>query len=136
MRYPIRPEGLKLSFRSVSFREDRPLAISHVSFNIQPGSLTLIVGKSSLISLIPRLRELSGGKICIEDKALADYDVASLRQAMVGISQDKDMYPLTLRENELQCEKRGPELTEEATLIDQASQMGPTLTSQKGNAYK
>ncbi|KAJ6609238.1 hypothetical protein B0H10DRAFT_1954777 [Mycena sp. CBHHK59/15] len=53
-------------------------------------SLTLIVGKSSLISLIPRLREFSGGKICIEDKALADYDVLTEEEAAL-IDQASEM---------------------------------------------
>ncbi|KAJ7455373.1 P-loop containing nucleoside triphosphate hydrolase protein [Mycena galericulata] len=119
--------GMKVSFRNVSFKyqADGPLALSDVNFEIAPGSLALIVGvngsgKTSLLSLIQRLQEPSGGEIRIDDKPIAKYDVDSLRGAMACLSQDEDMYPLSLRQNMLM----GAEGDESTKTLEAAAKMG------------
>ncbi|KAJ7714963.1 P-loop containing nucleoside triphosphate hydrolase protein [Mycena maculata] len=125
-------EGMKVSFRDVSFRYDEhgPLALSNVYFDIPAGSLALIVGangsgKSSLLSLIQRVQEPSGGEILVDDKRIGEYDVGSLRGAMACLSQDEDMYPFSLRDNLLLDVKR--EDRDEAhniQVLAQAAEMG------------
>ncbi|KAJ6576570.1 P-loop containing nucleoside triphosphate hydrolase protein [Mycena vulgaris] len=122
-------DGMKVSFRNVSFRHstDGALAVSDVSFDISAGSLALVVGvngsgKSSLLSLIPALQEPSEGQILIDDRPLADYDVGSVRGAMACLSQDEEMYPLSLRANMLMGGVRSA--GHDADVLERAAQMG------------
>lgn len=115
--------------RNVSFRhrEGAPLAVSDVDFEIPAGSLAVVVGangsgKSSLLSLLPRLQEPSAGEILIDDKPLAEYDVDSLRGAMACLSQDEEMYPVTLRQNMLMG--RGRDIEADAEILRAAAHMG------------
>ncbi|KAJ7475922.1 P-loop containing nucleoside triphosphate hydrolase protein [Mycena latifolia] len=128
------PDPFLISFRNVSFRHnpDEPLAVSDVSFDIQAGSLVLIVGangsgKSSLLSLIPGLYELSEGQVLIDDRPLAEYDVGSVRGAMACLSQDEDMYPLSLRTNMLMGAEYSAQ--REAEVLERAAQMGCAFPS-------
>ncbi|KAJ7274300.1 P-loop containing nucleoside triphosphate hydrolase protein [Mycena haematopus] len=123
--------GMKITFRqvlsrNVSFRHgsEGPLAVSGVNFEIPAGSLAVVVGangsgKSSLLSLLPRLRDPSAGEILIDDHPLSDYDLDSVRGAMACLSQDETMYPLTLRQNMLMGATRDVEW-----ILERAAQMG------------
>ncbi|KAJ7903462.1 P-loop containing nucleoside triphosphate hydrolase protein [Mycena olivaceomarginata] len=122
-------KGMNITFRNVSFRhrEGAPLAVSDVDFEIPAGSLAVVVGangsgKSSLLSLLPRLQEPSAGEILIDDKPLAEYDIDSLRGAMACLSQDEEMYPVTLRQNMLMG--RGRDIEADAEILRAAAHMG------------
>lgn len=82
-----------LSFEHVMlrYREDTGVALDDISFVARPGTVTAIVGRSgsgktSLIRLVPRFYEPSGGRITLDGVALDDYPLADLRRqvAMVG----------------------------------------------------
>ncbi len=73
------------------YREDSGIALDDISFVARPGTVTAIVGRSgsgktSLIRLVPRFYEPSGGRITLDGVALDDYPLADLRRqvAMVG----------------------------------------------------
>lgn len=103
-------------------------AVTNVSFEIPDGSLVLIVGndhagKTRICSLIQRLEEPSAGEILIDDKPIAEYDVASLREAMACVAQDEEMYPLPLWQNmtvgaDLACLDKAAEMSCATKMVD------------------
>ncbi|KAJ6531882.1 P-loop containing nucleoside triphosphate hydrolase protein [Mycena capillaripes] len=122
-------KGMKIRFRNVSFRhgEDGPLAVSGAEFEISAGSMAVVVGangsgKSSLLSLLPRVQEPCIGEILIDDKPITEYNLDSVRDAMVCLSQDEEMYPLTLRQNMLMGAVR--DVKRDAEILERAAQLG------------
>jgi len=73
---PVEPPPFKgeITFQNVSFGYDPEVPVLRdVSFTIAPGQLVGIVGptgsgKSTLVSLIPRFRDLHGGRITIDGR--------------------------------------------------------------------
>ncbi|KAJ7170787.1 P-loop containing nucleoside triphosphate hydrolase protein [Mycena crocata] len=122
-------QGMKVSFRNVSFKhgEDEPFAVSDVSFDIQAGNLAIIVGangsgKSTLLSFLPRVKKSTGGEILIDGRPIDEYDVESLRGTMACLSQNEDMYPVSLRENMLMGTAQ--DIWRDAENLDRAATMG------------
>ena len=79
-------------------------ALDSVSFDISPGQIVVIVGvngsgKSSLLNLLPRLRDPTTGKILIDGKPIQHYDLESLRSSITILSQEDVLYPLSYRDN-------------------------------------
>jgi len=83
----------ELAFEHVMlrYREDTGIALDDISFVARPGTVTAVVGRSgsgktSLIRLVPRFYEPSGGRITLDGVALDAYPLADLRRqvAMVG----------------------------------------------------
>jgi ABC-type multidrug transport system fused ATPase/permease subunit len=57
------------------------------------------VGKSTLVSLIPRFYDITRGKISLDGRALSDYTLDSLRQQISIVLQDVFLFYGTVREN-------------------------------------
>jgi subfamily B ATP-binding cassette protein MsbA len=84
----------ELEFRDVSLEyagQDGP-ALAHVSFTAAPGTVTAIVGrsgsgKSSLIRLLPRFYEATGGEVLLDGLPLARYRLADLRRQIALVGQ-------------------------------------------------
>ncbi|KAK0435388.1 P-loop containing nucleoside triphosphate hydrolase protein [Armillaria borealis] len=98
-------EGMSISFQNVSliYPGDKQ-ALDDVSFDISPGQIVIIVGvngsgKSSLLNLLPRLRDPTAGEIIIDGKPIQDYDPESLRSSITILSQEDVLYPLSYRDN-------------------------------------
>ncbi|PBK61699.1 P-loop containing nucleoside triphosphate hydrolase protein, partial [Armillaria solidipes] len=98
-------EGMSVSFRNVSFiYPGDKQALDNVSFDISPGQIVIIVGvngsgKSSLLNLLPRLRDPTVGEILIDGRPIQDYDLESLRSSITMLSQEDVLYPLSYRDN-------------------------------------
>lgn len=74
------------------------------SVHIQAGwSVAIVgpsgVGKSTLLSLLLRLREPDSGTIRIDDVDVHDWTIQSLRQQMSVILQENSVFATTIREN-------------------------------------
>ena len=74
------------------YREDSGIALDDISFVARPGTVTAIVGRSgsgktSLIRLVPRFYEPSGGVITLDGVALDDYPLADLRRQVAIVGQ-------------------------------------------------
>jgi len=95
----------EIVFDSVSFGYDpRARVLSEVSFTIPAGRLLGVVGptgsgKSTIISLIPRLYDPIGGLILLDGVDIRDYTVARLRQSIANVFQDTVLFRATIREN-------------------------------------
>jgi ATP-binding cassette, subfamily B, multidrug efflux pump len=95
-----------LEFRDVTFRypgAEEP-ALSHVSFRTVPGEITAIIGstgagKSTLISLIPRLYEIDSGSILVNGIDIRTISPERLRAKIGLVSQKTVLFSGSLKEN-------------------------------------
>ena len=81
----------------------RPV-MKNLNLNIEAGQSVAIVGpsgigKSTLLSLLLRLREPSSGCIRIDGTDIRDWTIDSLRQQMSVILQENSIFATTIREN-------------------------------------
>ena len=94
-----------VAFQDVSFRyvEDRPL-IEHLSLEVRPGQTVAIVGptgagKTTLVNLLMRFYELTGGSIVLDGRDIATIPRAELRSQMGMVLQDTWLFNGTIRQN-------------------------------------
>jgi ATP-binding cassette subfamily B protein len=78
--------------------------LSDISFALKPGEFVALVGgtgsgKSTLVSLIPRLYDVSEGKVLVDDVDVRDYKLATLRSAIGVVLQNNVLFSGTIREN-------------------------------------
>jgi len=100
-----RAQGL-LEFRHVSARypgQAEP-ALSDITFEARPGTVTAIVGrsgsgKSTLIKLIPRFYDIESGQILLDGHPLQDYRLADLRRQVALVGQQVMLFDGTVAAN-------------------------------------
>ena len=98
-------EGV-LRFENVEFRYPdvgRP-ALSGTSFEARRGETIGIVGppgsgKSTLVHLIPRFYDTTGGKITIDGQDIAKVTLQSLRRNVVVVQQDSFLFTTSIENN-------------------------------------
>jgi ATP-binding cassette subfamily B protein len=71
--------------------------LKNVTFTVKPGTLTGIVGpsgagKSTISSLIPRLYDVTDGRILVNDIDIREYSINSLRSTIGVVTQDSHMF--------------------------------------------
>jgi ATP-binding cassette, subfamily B, multidrug efflux pump len=106
---PIRPATIEgaIEAKDLTFRYGdggAPAALSAVSFAIPAGAFTAIVGpsgggKSTLLGLLPRLREVPAGRLVLDGTDLTRLPLALLRQSIGYIPQEGFLFSDTLRNN-------------------------------------
>ncbi len=101
------PRG-SVEFRDVSFRyvatgtgDD---VLRHIDLKIEPGEFVAIVGgtgvgKSSLVNLIPRFYDVTGGAVLVDGVDVRDYPVEALRERIGMVLQNNVLFSGTIREN-------------------------------------
>ncbi len=101
------PEG-RVEFRDVSFRYAADGSgddvLSHISFTVEPGKFLAIVGgtgtgKSSLVNLIPRFYDVTGGAVLVDGVDVRDYPLEELRRRIGMVLQTNVLFTGTIREN-------------------------------------
>ena len=95
-----------IQFKNVSFYYpgSENATLKNITFNIQPGEVVGILGatgsgKSSLLSLIPRLYDVSEGQVLVGGNDVRDYDLETLRDAVSIVLQQNTLFSGTIREN-------------------------------------
>ena len=95
-----------IEFRNVSFRYPGTTrnVLSNLSFTVEPGQTIAIVGptgsgKSSLVSLLPRLQDVSEGQILLDGVPLVEYDPERLRRAIGFVPQDAFLFSESIASN-------------------------------------
>lgn len=98
------PRG-EVEFDQVEFayRSDVPI-LKGISFTAEAGSSTAFVGqtgagKTTIINLLARFYEVSGGSIRIDGVDIRDYTRSSLRRAFGVVLQDTYLFSGTIKEN-------------------------------------
>ena len=94
-----------IEFENVSFSYtlERPL-IKDLSFRVEPGQTVAIVGptgagKTTLVNLIMRFYELSGGRILLDGQDIADLTRSDLRSRTGMVLQDPWLFAGSILEN-------------------------------------
>ncbi len=78
--------------------------LSDISFEAKPGQLIALLGttgsgKTSIINLIPRFYDPTGGQILIDGHDIRDFTLQSLRSQIGIVLQDTTLFASTVREN-------------------------------------
>jgi subfamily B ATP-binding cassette protein MsbA len=103
---PLKAETGSILFDNVSFSygADDSEALSGVTIDVAGGTTVALVGrsgagKSTLINLVPRLFDVTGGRITIDGQDVRDVTLDSLRDAISVVSQDVTLFDDTIRAN-------------------------------------
>lgn len=103
------PSAEEISLASLEIVAKPEIAITgqilkNISFTVKPGTLTGIVGpsgagKSTISSLIPRLYDVTSGRILINNEDIRSSTISSLRDLIGVVTQDSHMFHDTIRNN-------------------------------------
>lgn len=94
-------------FDNVSFSYDgsgTELVLKDISFNISPGEVVAILGttgsgKSTLVNLIPRLYDVTSGRILIDGRDVRSIDLEALRSSISVVPQETILFSGTIKDN-------------------------------------
>ncbi len=94
-------------FENVSFkysREAEKYALSDINLSIPSGATVGILGgtgssKSTIVQLIPRLYDVSEGRVLVGGKDVRDYDLDTLRGEVAMVLQKNLLFSGTIKEN-------------------------------------
>ena len=100
------PKG-SVQFRDVSFRYTAGTGddvLAHIDLDIEPGSFVAViggtgVGKSSLVNLIPRFYDVTGGTVLVDGLDVRSWPVEALRERIGMVLQNNILFTGTIREN-------------------------------------
>jgi subfamily B ATP-binding cassette protein MsbA len=107
------PEHGRVTFEHVRFRYDDDDArgssdsrwvLDGISLDVRPGERIAIVGasgagKTTLVSLIPRLYDVTSGRLLVDGIDVRAYGLAALRSAIGVVQQDSFLFAGTIRDN-------------------------------------
>lgn len=110
---PERPGAIELTnargrveFRDVHLRYPGSDAetLNGVSFVVEPGATIALVGstgsgKTSVVNLVPRFYDVTGGAVLLDDHDVRDLTLASLRGRIGVVMQDSVLFSGTIAEN-------------------------------------
>jgi ATP-binding cassette subfamily B protein len=94
-----------VTFEGASFAyPGQEATLTDLTFSVRPGQTVAIVGqtgagKTSLIRLINRTYDVSGGKVCVDGVDVRDWNLEALRQQISLIEQDIFLFSRTIAEN-------------------------------------
>ena len=127
----LEPLRERVSFRDVSFNyddRDRRHILRNVSFDVTVGRMVAVVGlsgagKTTLINLIPRFYDVTGGSIAIDGVDIRDVTLKSLRAQIGMVTQETVLFDDTIANNIAYGSPRAtPEQVEQAAVAAHADE--------------
>lgn len=104
-KLPVKKEITgKIEFKDLSFAYNGKPVIQGINLTIEPGQTVAIVGhtgsgKSSLVSLIPRLYPVGRGMLLIDNVEINNFDIESLRSQIGYVAQEAILFSQTIERN-------------------------------------
>jgi ATP-binding cassette subfamily B protein len=97
----------KVEFENVSFKyhaDSSEYVLKNLNFTILPGETVALIGatgsaKSTLVQLIPRLYEVSKGRVLVDDVDVRDYTMRNLRKNVKLVLQQNELFSGTIKQN-------------------------------------
>ncbi len=103
---PKGPVNGEIVFENVSFQyeDGSNEVLKNISFRCQPGQAIALLGstgsgKTSLVNLLPRFHDYTGGHILLDGVELKDYSREYLRQQIGIVEQEPFLFSRSIREN-------------------------------------
>ena len=100
------PLSCRVDFDDVSFRYPGSVRdiLTGVSFSARPGQTVAVLGttgsgKSTLVNLIPRFYDVTGGAVRLDGNDVRDVTLSSLRSQIGIVLQETRLFSGTVREN-------------------------------------
>ncbi|MEV0804410.1 MULTISPECIES: ABC transporter ATP-binding protein [unclassified Kribbella] len=95
-----------LRFEHVGFRfsDDSSEILHDINLDLTPGTTLALVGatgsgKTTLTALVPRLYDVTAGRITIDGHDIRDLSLVSLRTAVASAFDDPTLFSMSVREN-------------------------------------
>ena len=97
----------KIEFRNVSFRyykDSEEKVLDSINLTIEPASTVGIIGstgcgKTTLVSMIPRLYDVDEGEVLIDGVPVTDYSLYNLREGVGMVLQKNVLFSGTIEDN-------------------------------------
>jgi ATP-binding cassette subfamily B multidrug efflux pump len=94
----------EIEFRHLNFSYGSTPVLRDINLRIPAGSSLAIVGptgsgKTTLVSLIPRIYDAEPGSVLIDGIPIREYPIAALRQSLGFVPQETFLFSETVREN-------------------------------------
>ncbi len=97
----------RIEFRNVSFRyykNSEEAVLQNIDLTIEAGSTVGIIGstgcgKTTLVSMIPRLYDVDEGEVLVDGVNVRDYSLYNLREGVSMVLQKNVLFSGTIREN-------------------------------------
>jgi ATP-binding cassette subfamily B multidrug efflux pump len=94
----------EIEFRHLNYSYGSTPVLHDINLRIPAGSSLAIVGptgsgKTTLVSLIPRIYDAEPGTVLIDGVAIRDYPIAALRRNLGFVPQETFLFSETVREN-------------------------------------
>lgn len=97
----------RVEFRDVSFGyqgADGEQVLEQITFTAEPGQIIGVIGatgsgKTSLVQLIPRLYDVTGGQVLVDGVDVRDYSLKNLREGIGMVLQKNVLFSGTIEEN-------------------------------------
>ena len=102
---PLKLSEARIELRDVTFAyRDGEAVLNRMSFVAEPGKVTALVGpsgggKSTVLALVLRFYEATGGAILIDGQSISSVSRKSLRQQTAYVGQDVYLFRDTIRAN-------------------------------------
>lgn len=98
-------QDASIVFDNVSFSYgDGGDVLKHINLRIEPGETVGIIGgtgssKTTLVQLIPRLYDVTGGRVLVGGRDVRDYKLEDLRKTVGMVLQKNVLFSGTIRDN-------------------------------------
>ncbi len=102
--YEIKNGSVKFENVSFGYKNSADEVLKNINIDIKSGETIGIIGgtgssKSSMVQLIPRLYDVTSGKVLVGGIDVRDYDIETLRNEVAMVLQKNVLFSGTIKEN-------------------------------------